>query len=252
MEKSDLDKLGSYAASSRSQGFGGATYIKFDHKTGNRSAGKAGTDIAGRKLVADTGDAMAGFQRLESGQKPQYALVRILDNVDPIKRNELSDTNPTHWLDDNKDPWVPVTGLSLYDEETRQSFIFIAAYGARDAVADLLQAVVDHGIAHPEDADDLPLVEFCVREYLKNDGTTGYALYFEIDDWVDRAAVPHVRPPPLNITSQADKANGGGKATITSKSKSDKSTPDAQADAKPKRTISVPGGKPDTDDEIPF
>ena len=252
MEKSELQKLQQYAAGSRSQvaGFGGAIFIKWDYKTGACTAGKANTDIAGRKFVADAGDAMAGFQRLEKGQKPQYALVRVLDNVDPIKRNELSDTNPKHWLDDNKDPWVPVTGLPFYDEETRQNYIIIAAYGARDAVADLLQAVFDHGVAHPQDAGKLPLVEFCVREYPKNDGTTGYALYFEIDGWVDRPeAVLHVRPPPLNITPQADKGNGKTASAATSTAASKPSPDDT---AKPQRKIAVVGGKPDHDDEVPF
>jgi hypothetical protein len=252
MEKSELQKLQQYAAGSRSQvaGFGGAIFIKWDYKTGTRTAGKANTDIAGRKFVADVPDAMAGFQRLEKGQKPQYALTRVLGDDDPIKRNELSDANPAYWLDDNKDPWVPATGLPLYDDETRQNYIIVAIYQARDAVADLLTAVAEHGIDHPEDAGKLPLVKFCVRKYPKDDGTTGYALYFDIDGWVDRpAAVQHVRPPPLNITSQADKGNGKAASASTSTAASKPSTDDK---AKPQRKIAVVGGKPDYDDEVPF
>ena len=243
MEKSELEKLRQYAAGSRSQmaGFSGAIFIKRDYKTGICTAGKTNTDITGYKFVADVGDVMSGFQRIEKGQRPQYALVRVLDaTVTPIKRGELSDPNPQHWLDDNKDPWVAATGLPLYVEETRQPYIFLAVYQARDAVADLLTAVAEHGTEHPQDADELPVVEFCDRTYTKDDGSKGHALFFDIHGWVDRsAAVLHVRPPPLNITARTDTADtGNGKASKSS--------------AEPQRKIVVPGGKPDYDDSIPF
>jgi hypothetical protein len=249
MEKTDLQKLQHYAASSRSYvSFGGATYIKLDYKTGKRTAGKAGTDIAGRKFGADVPDVMAGFQWLETGKKPEYALTRILDrDVAPIERAELSNNDPKRWLDPEKDPWQPVSGLPCFDPETHQNFIFLATYSARDAVADLIQAVVDHAAAHPEDADKLPLVEFCVREYPKNDGTTGYALYFEIDSWIDRPkAVLHINPPSLSITSRGD-SKAASKSAVKSQSKSSSGD-----EAKPQRKISVPGGKSDMDDEVPF
>ena len=74
MEKSELQKLQQCAAGSRSQmsGFSGAIFIKWDYKTGACTAGKANTDITGRKFVADVGDIMGGFQRLEKGQRQQW------------------------------------------------------------------------------------------------------------------------------------------------------------------------------------
>jgi hypothetical protein len=262
LNDTDLQKMRNFAASSRSYvGFSGATYIKFDYKSGAVTAGKAATNIAGRKLAADMGDVMCGFQRLESGQKPQYALTRILaSDVDPIQRAELSDADPRRWADSEKDPWMPVSGLPLFDPKTRQNFIFLALFSARDAVAELIQAFVDHATADPEHADQVPLVTFAVREYTKSDGNPGYALYFEIEGWIDRpSAVLHINPPPLSISNSKAADDFGTVADEFTRAE-DPSTKapasdKAKAKAKPARKIATAGGKSLSDDmadEIPF
>jgi hypothetical protein len=241
MNKSDLEKLKNYAASSKSQiAFGGATFIMFDYKTGKVTAGKANVDMVDRKLVADMPDAMGGFRRLESGKKPLHALTRILDaTVDPIKRAELGETDESKWID-KRDPWTAITVLPLFDPETRETFVFTAAFGERGAAGNLIEAYVDHIAAHPEAADQLPQIGFYVRTYTRSDGKPGYALQFDIDGWVDRPkAVLHIAPPPLTITTEAGKAGSG---------KSAESSTDEKA-AKP-RKIAVPGK--DMDEDIPF
>jgi hypothetical protein len=238
MERSDLEKLKAYAASSRSEmGMGGAALVKFDYKTGKCTAGRAGDDIAGRKFVADVPDLMAGFQRLEAGKKPIYALVRVLDSVTLIARAELGDTDPERWLNRDKDPYTAVSVLPLHDPQTMQPFVFPAAFSARGAVSDLLQAYIDHCTAHPEDANKLPVVEFYVRDYPKGDSSKGYALQFDVVDWVARdERVPHLRPPTLNITETGSKTEPATKPD----------SPD-----KPQRKVHVEGA-PDPDPEIPF
>jgi hypothetical protein len=258
MDKSDLEKLRAYAASSRSPvNFAGTTFIKFDWKAGKWTAGKAGTDMTGRKLVADLPDAMRGFQKLESGQKPLYALTRILDaTVEPIERSELGDNVKALWPN-NKDPWTPVTAVPFFDQETRAAYLVVAAYGERDAAANLLAAFADHSAAHPEAAAQLPIVTFAVRQFVKSAGETGYAARFDVEGWVDRPeAVLHLTPPPLSIATEV-KAHGGLKTAAAGDGQqaaaptSDKATTDDQA--KPKRKISVSGSKSDFgDDEIPF
>jgi hypothetical protein len=252
VEKSDLEKLRGYAAASRSQvNFAGATFIKFDWKVGKWTAGKAGTDMTGRQLVADLPDAMGGFQRFESGQKPQYALTQILDSaVAPIERDDLGDTD---YLD--KDPWVAVTVIPFFNPETHQVFVVSAAYSARDAASNLIDALLDHIAAEPEAATKLPIVTLGVREYTKGDGNPGYAAQFDIEGWVDRpASVLHVKPPPLTITVEA-----ASKTTSTTNGTSATSALSAKAEssdgtAKPKRKVAVSAmpGKADFDDTIPF
>jgi hypothetical protein len=250
MEKADLEKLKAYATTTRSSvAFGGCTYIQWDWKAGKYTVGKNKTDFTNKKLAADVPNAMRGFQRLEKGQKPEYALTKVLDSsVEPIERNELSDADESQWTN-GKDPWVGVTAMPFFDPETRQSFIMIGAYGARSELSALIDAFVDRVSQDPAAADQRPLVQLCVREYVKpDDGTTGYAMQLDIVDWVTRpAAVLHIQPPPLNITSPTDK--GGNKPA--SPFEPTKPQP-SDAKAKPKRKIAVVGGKPDYDDSVPF
>lgn len=249
MDKPDLEKLKRYAATTKSSiAFGGAQFIKWDFKSGKFLVGKNNANITGKKFVADLPDIMGGFQKLEAKKKPEYAVVKILGDVAPIERDELGENDKSTWLDD-KDPWTPVTVLPMFDPETRQVFVFPATYSGRGAAANLLEAFADHSAAHPEAADQLPLVQLCVREYTKGDGNPGYAVAFDIDGWIDRPnAVLHIEAPPLTITVEASRADHGKSATADSskaKSSDDK--------AKPKRKITLPG-KTDTgmDDVIPF
>jgi hypothetical protein len=160
MDKHDLQRLKSYAAASRSPvSFAGTIFLKFDWKAGKWLAGKSAMDFTNKKLVADLPDIMTGFQRLEAGKKPEYALTKILDaSATPIERAELGETNPAHWLNADKDPWTGTTVLPFFEEDTRAVYIFTATYGARGAVSNLLDAFVDHANACSDKADQLPLV----------------------------------------------------------------------------------------------
>ena len=256
MDKFDLEKLKHYAATTRSQmAFGGCPFIKWDYKTGKYSVGKSAVDFTGKKLVADVGNVMGGYQKLEVGEKPLYALTKILDpTVEPIERAELGQTDESRWTD-GKDPWVGATVLSFFDETTRAVYILIATFAARSETSALIHAFVEHSEANPEAADQLPIVQLCVREYVKDDGNPGFAMQLDIDGWTERPkAVLNVQPPPLSITTKA-KANRTLKTAAASDGQqaaaptSDKATTDDQA--APKRKIAIPG-KPDIDDEIPF
>jgi hypothetical protein len=245
MEKSDLDRLKRYASTMKSSvAFGGATFIMFDSKTGKLTAGRAGIDMVERKVVADMGDAMDGFRQFID-KKPVYALTKVLDaTVEPIQRSELGDIDESKWTED-RDPWVPVTVLPLFDSETRETFVFVTAFGERGAAGNLIDAYVDHLTAHPEAADQLPRIGFYVRQYTRNDGKPGYALQFDIEGWVDRPkTILHIAPPPLTITVETNRTSNGKSVPADSKAPDDKVT-------KRGRKVSVPG-KPDYDDSVPF
>jgi hypothetical protein len=255
MDSSDLAKLKRYAATTKSSmAFGGCPFIKWDYKNGKYQVGKNNTDFTGKRLVADLPDILGGFQKLEAKKKPEYVVVRVLGDIDPIERDELGECDKSTWVND-RDPWTAVTVLPLFDPETRQVYVFSATYSARDAAANLLEAFTDHSAAHPEAADQLPLIQLCVREYVRSDGNPGYAVAFDIVDWVERPkAVLHIHPPPLNITAtETTKTNGkaasesAGEDSAESKSLAE----DKGVKAKPKRKIAIPGTT-DMDDEIPF
>ena len=239
MDRSDLEKLKHYAATTRSQmAFGGCAFIKWDYKTGKYLVGKNATDFTGKKLVADVGNVMGGFREWKD-QKPIYFLTRLLDKtVDPIERDELGQTNESLWVD-GKDPLVAVTVLPVFDKETRQVFIITAAYGERSETGNVIDAFVGHNEARPPDAEEeLPIVQLCARPYTKNDGSPGFAMQLDVVDWTTRPpAVLRVTPPPLIIT-----------VTETAKSNSkSKSSADEKA-AKPQRKIEIARKS----DEIPF
>jgi hypothetical protein len=256
MEQADLAKLKHYASTTRSSvAFGGCTYIGWDWKIGKYPVGKSKTDYTGKKLGADVPDAMRGFQRLQKGQKPEYALTKVLDSsVAPIERNELSDPDESRWID-GRDPWTPVTAMPFFDPETRQCFIMIGAYGARGELSAVIDAHADRVTQDAAATEQRPLVQLCVREYVKDDGTTAYAMQLDLVDWITRpAAVLHIQPPPLSITAPADRGND--KAAGSSPSSFASAPPtqpaDGNAKVKPKRKIAVVGGKPDIDEEVPF
>jgi hypothetical protein len=232
MEKAALAKLKDFARTTVSPVlFAGCAYIQWDFKAGKFLVGKDKEDFTGKQLVADIPHCMAGYMHLAKGERPSYALVHLLDaSVEQIERAELRPPPP---LDaDERDYWVPCTGMPFFDQTSRQVFVLIGGFDTRSELGSLVNAFV--GENQDGAADRLPLVTLGVRKYPKNDGTTGYAPQFDIDDWTARpAAVLRVQPPPLNIR------------------KVDKSTnsKDGKTSA-PARIITVPGS--DLNDETPF
>jgi len=251
MTPEDLEKLKTYAASTKSQfAFGGATYIQFDYRNGQLLAGKNRVDVLGREFGADMLDVMGGFRQFVD-KRPIYALTRILDPIIvPIERAELGDTDKSRWLED-KDPWTGVTVLPLFDPGTHEIFSYAAAFGERGAASSLIGAYADHvaGAANPEAAEQLPLITFSVRKYPRNDGKgDAFALQIDIGGWIARPkALPRIEPPPLMITREP-KAAGNG-AAVAADSPTAKSS---DGKIKLERKIVVPSAKPDFDDSVPF
>jgi hypothetical protein len=231
MEKSDLQKLQHYAATTRTNLlFAGVPFIQFEWKIGKCVVGKNKTDVTGKRVVADVGNVMVGFREWKDG-KPVYFLTRLLDKtVAPIERDELDQTDELQWVD-GKDPLVAVTVLPVFDAETRQVFILTAAYGERSETGNVIDAFVNHNAARPPDAEEeLPIIQLCARAYTKNDGSPGFAMQLDVVDWTARPpAVLRVMPPPLNITvTEPAKSNSKSKSSADEKA------------AKPKRKIEIP------------
>lgn len=242
MDKADLDRLKTYAASTRSHlTFGGVPFVSFDWKSGKYLVGKKKIDITGEKLVADVANVMVGFRHWPQGGKPDYFLTRLLDpSVEQIERNELGQTDESQWAD-NKDPFVKVSVLPAFNETTRQLYIIVAAYGERSEVGNAIDAFVDRNATRGEGEEEVPIIQLCARAYTKGDGTDSYAMQLDVDGWTTRpAAVLKVLPPPLKVTETSKSNDEAAKSSTTDKS----------AEAKPKRKIAVAGD--DMDDVIPF
>jgi hypothetical protein len=256
MDKADAERLKTYAASTRAHlGFGGATFISFDWKTGKYTIGKAKTDFTGQKLVANLPNTMAGFRDWPAGGKPEYALTLVLDpNVEPIQRDELGKTDKKLWADEKKDPWVPVTALVLHPEDMpRQAFVLIASYSERSEAGNVIDAYVDHNRDRAKADEEVPVIQLCARSYHKQDGTEAFAMQLDVvGPWVPLAETAlKISPPALKIAAVEPVA---AKAVTNGKSASEAADASKAADdkpTKPKRKVSI-AGKSDYDDEVPF
>src|SRR5262249_27769653 len=139
MDKTELEHLRRYASAARSRGGFGVSFLKCDGNTGAWKAGKDGTDMAGRQLVADVPDAMHGFQKFEN-KKPIYVIGRVCDGYVPPERSTLGDTDQNRWHG-GKDPWSAVVLLPMFDPESREPFIFASSSdGGQKAVTALVDA----------------------------------------------------------------------------------------------------------------
>jgi hypothetical protein len=208
MEKSDLQTLQQYAASTRSHlAFGGVPFIPLDWKVGKFLVGKNKIDFTGKKLAADVANTMAGFREWKDN-KPIYYLTRLLDKtIAQLERDELGQNDESLWID-GKDPIVGVTVLPVFDPETRQVFILTAAHGERAETSSVIDIFADHNAKRPDAEPEVPIIELCVRSYLRNDGKPGYAMQLDLTgDWIARPpALLRVSPPPLQITAADDKS----------------------------------------------
>jgi hypothetical protein len=103
MNDNELAALRRYASAARSRGGFGIPFLKCDGNTGAWKAGKNGTDMSGRQLVADVPDSMVGFQKFENN-KPVYVIGRVADGYQPPDRDTLGDSDPSRWGPGGKDP----------------------------------------------------------------------------------------------------------------------------------------------------
>jgi hypothetical protein len=238
----ELEMLRHFATTTRSRGGFGVTILKCDGNDGKWKAGKDGKDMNGRKLVADVPDVMHGHQKFEN-KIPVFNIGRASDGFTPSERETLGDTDQDRWSG-GKDPWQPVVLQPMFDDETRESFLFISSnQGGRDAVAILTNAFVENSELHPEDAGKLPLCSLASDSYLNTHSKRIHFPIFEIIDWIERpAAVRRIKPPPVVMLAIEQQVQP---------------EPSTESSAPPKakskiRSKAGGGGLNALDDEVPF
>jgi len=176
----------SSAAAMRSRkGFDG-TFVTFDHETGEWRAGINRTGITGRQLVAAVYDLFVVWQRFFAGdRKFHYASAGFVrDGHQPPARDRLPDRNPDHWEKPDRDPWQLVWYLALFDQETREQFLYSSGSdGGRQTLAALQEAFADHN--EGRGSLEWPIVELSSDSYVnKKTGMKVYKPLLEILNWV--------------------------------------------------------------------
>jgi len=179
----EIDFLKNFAASTGRSGFGTPGF-KLDGTNGayHRFTDKTGPKMNGQRWAATVADVMGGYQRIEKGKSPIYAVGRISDGFVPPDRAELGDLPEPG----EKDPWTPAAWLPFWHQETHEVLLLHAANaGSRKAVGNLAQAYAVHREAHPDQADYDPLIELNADHYDGKHRRIFYPL-FDIIDWVQR------------------------------------------------------------------
>jgi hypothetical protein len=251
MTNPEFEALRRFAASTRNRGGFGVPYATLDGNDGKWGAGRKGTDIKGRHLVAATTDVMHGHQKFVDN-KPIYSVGRIADGFVP-DRDKLGDHDEMLWPKKGKDPWQLVVFMPMFDPETHEPFLFTSTNnGGRDAVGSLVGATLDNEEAHPEDAGKIPLVELGVDSYKNTRGKTIFYPLFDIIKFVEMpAAILRIKPPPpfLAIEDHSQPAAETiPPADVVEASAAPKPPPKQKPQTKPATKYY----RDDMDDEIPF
>jgi hypothetical protein len=188
MNTSELEHLRNFAAAFRSQGGLGTLYIKLDGNTGAWKKGKDPFDVTGRRLIADTHDAMHGWRTFED-KRPVWCIGRVADGWKPP---------PAESFDEN---WKQVVLLPLYDAQTHEPYLFTSQNkGGRDAIANLVDTMFDVYSAYPQDVGKPPICELATDSYVNTHRKQIFVPIFETVGWAERPAeVRRIKPPPATM-----------------------------------------------------
>jgi hypothetical protein len=197
MNQAELEHLRRFAAAFRSRGGFGTLFVKLDGNNGTWKKGKDPFDVKGRQLIADTHDAMHGWQRFED-KKPIYCIGRVAEAWDPP---------PAENFDEN---WKRVVLMPMYDLETHEPYLFTSQNkGGRDAIANLVDAMFDCYDAHPKDIGKLPICELVTDSYINSHRKQIFVPIFETVGWAERPTeVRRIKPPPANMLAIESKSVG--------------------------------------------
>jgi hypothetical protein len=206
-------------------------FVSFKHDSGQWAAGKAKTDLSGRRLVADVNNLILGYQKYKDDKFVYAGHGFVRDGHQPPARQLLDERNEGRWKN-NKDPWALTYYLSLFDPETREQFIYTtSSLGGKDALAVLQDAFADHNEGKAQ--YELPIVDLAGDSYVNQYDKTIFKPIFDIGGWCE--APPAFRAPKLPPSTAMP-------LTIEHKSSEEEASPGKPASIKPDGP----------DDEIPF
>src|SRR5262249_46358398 len=96
----------------------------------------------GREYIAHVHQLMRGWIKFEDNKPADKKLGKGADGFKVPDREELGDTDQTHWLRDDlgipRDPWVRQSLLPLEDAETGELVVFVtSSHGGTSAIGQL-------------------------------------------------------------------------------------------------------------------
>jgi hypothetical protein len=158
--------------------------LKF--QKGEYVAGRENASVAkGTKLVVHMTTLMAGWIRWEAGRPTNQKMVKIADDVKPLRREELGDTDKSLWPESD-DPWSFSNNLVMSNPETGELFTFpTGSKGGIGAVGELCKAYSEHNRQKP---GEYLIIKLLSGGYMHPDRTIGFVHTprFEIIGWVPR------------------------------------------------------------------
>jgi hypothetical protein len=170
-------------------------FLSFKHESGEWAAGKAKTDISGRRLIADVNNLILGWQKYKDDKFVYAGHGFVRDDHQPPARHQLDERNEARWKN-KKDPWTLTYYLAMFDPETREQFVYTtSSQGGKGALATLQDAFADHNEPRALDACELPVIELASDSYINSYDQRIFKPIFEITGWCELP--PAFRAPRL-------------------------------------------------------
>src|SRR6516165_8192594 len=144
-------------------------FTSFNGEKGAWRAGKNKTDMDGRRLTAAVMFLIVAWQKFKDG-KAIYAGARyVRDGHQLPLREQLDERNSNYWEKTDRDPWQTTWYLALFDDETREQFVWSTnSDGGKDALSTLQDAFADHNEGRALEDYESPIVELGSDWYINS------------------------------------------------------------------------------------
>jgi hypothetical protein len=146
------------------------------HSKGEYLAGEDSEAIPlGTKMIAAMDLLTIGFVHWSGGKPDEHRMVLVADGVQPPRRAELGDTDPTEWEEKDptgapRDPWAMTQYLPMVDETGELFTLSTSSRGGIGALAALARQYARGRAAHP---DAFPVIELQIDTYTHSNPAFG-------------------------------------------------------------------------------
>jgi hypothetical protein len=180
-------------------------FVTFKHDSGEWLAGKAKTDLSGRRLVAAVFHLILAWQKYQDqdGKSGKYVYAGagfVRDNHKLVPREQLDERNKDRWKND-QDPWAPTYYSAKFDPETREQFVWTTnSGGGKDALAVLQDAFADHNEGRALTDYEWPIVELGSDWYINSYKKKIFKPILDNVGWCKPPAAFRLPKPPATST----------------------------------------------------
>jgi hypothetical protein len=177
-------------------------FTTFNGEKGDWRAGKNKTDMVGRKLVAAVMFLIVAWQKFKDGKAIYAGASYVRDGRQLPLREQLDERNSNFWERTDRDPWQPTWFLALFDDETREQFVWSTnSDGGKDALSALQEAFADHNEGRAPEDYESPIVELGSDWYINSYKKKIFKPTLDIVGWCKLLAAFRLpKPPATSIT----------------------------------------------------